>query len=500
MDSLVALVRAVYQRLRPGGGTAERSIKSGIWVSLINVLERAIQLGRVVILAAILVPADFGLLGIGLLVLAVLEQFSRLGIDEALIQKEESDVDRYLDTVLWLKIARGATISTIAFLLAPFAAQFFSEPRALDVIRALALVPLLKGFRNPGVVYFQKDLQFHKQFVLRISATAANFLVAVGYGIVQPTVWALVFGTITGAIVGTLISYPIHPYRPGLSLELQEVRDLLGYGKWLTAFSGILFINNQGDDAFVGWFLDSTALGFYQLGYRISNAPATEITHVIGSVLFPTYSELQNDVSALRSAFFQVFNLVSIIAFPMVVGMIVVAPPFVSLLWGAKWEPMIPIIQLLALFALGRALGSTGGPLFKAVGRPDLLTKTAVIDLVVVGILIYPATAKWGLVGTAAVMVLRPIASGAVIYYLILEIVETSWVRLFRTVSVPLLASLIMGSLVYTLRLNWPGESYPKLILLILFGVVSYSVIVLLFEKTIGIGLQEMLGIVKNNV
>jgi PST family polysaccharide transporter/lipopolysaccharide exporter len=172
------LVRAKHL-LIPKGDVAERAVKSGIWVTLINVFDRILQLVKLVVLARLLAPSDFGLMGIALLTLAGLRQFSKLGIDTALIQREEDNVDEYLNTAWSMKAIRGVVIAGVAFVLAPVAAQFFNELRATDVIRVIALSPLITGLQNPGVMYLRKNLEFHKQFVYTLSSTTTNITVAI---------------------------------------------------------------------------------------------------------------------------------------------------------------------------------------------------------------------------------------------------------------------------------------------------------------------------------
>ena len=137
----------IQRNLVPKGDITEQAVKSGIWVTLINVFDRILQLAKLAVLARLLAPSDFGLMGIALLTLATLEQFSQLGIDTALIQREEKRVDEYLNTAWSMKIVRGIVIAGIAFVTAPFAAQFFNEPRATDIIRVIALAPLIRGLK-----------------------------------------------------------------------------------------------------------------------------------------------------------------------------------------------------------------------------------------------------------------------------------------------------------------------------------------------------------------
>jgi len=188
-------------------------------------------------------------MGIALLMLAGLRQFSKLGIDTALIQREEDDVDEYLNTAWSMKAIRGVVIAGVAFVLAPVAAQFFNEPRATDIIRVIALSPLITGLQNPGVMYLRKNLEFHKQFVYTLSSIITNVTVAIGAAIVLQNVWALVYGSLAGSIMTLFVSYVIHRYRPRPEFHRVIATELFDYGKWILGSGVVLFLINQGDDA-----------------------------------------------------------------------------------------------------------------------------------------------------------------------------------------------------------------------------------------------------------
>jgi len=146
-----------------------------------------------------------------------------------------------------------------------------------------------------------------------------------------------------------IMSYVLHDYRPRIQFDFEKAKKMFNFGKWMF-FSAILgFLYDEGDNAFVGWFFSASILGYYQLSYRFSNAPATEVTHVISRVAFPTFSKMQDDISRLRQNYFRVVQISTIIAFPMAGGIIAIAPQFVMVVFGNQWVPMIPLIQALAI-------------------------------------------------------------------------------------------------------------------------------------------------------
>ena len=466
-----------------------------MWVGAMNFGGRGLQMVMMVILARVLTPRDFGLLGIALLTLGTLQQFSELGLEAAIIQREEKNVNEYLNTAWCLEVGRGVLLASICFFAAPYVASFFGEPRAIPLIQVIGLAPLLYGLRNPATIYFKKDLDFHKQFVYKLSGTVMNVSFAIGYAIIFESVWALVLGYVVGEATRLVVSYFIDGYRPRPTFDRMKVRELIGYGKWITGSSILYFLYNRGDDVIVGRVVDATALGFYQVAYEMSNAPATEITQVLSSVMFPAYSQLQDDLGALREAFFRTVRVTTFATFPLGVGIIVVTPPFVRTFLGAEWTPMTLTMQLLAIYGIQRALGATYGPVYKALGRPDFITKVSFLRVVLVAIFIYPMTVMYGIEGAALVTIGTALAVNLPInIYLVVGMVEATYGRLMREVSYPLFASIVMGCSVVLVRWSTTIQSSAvEFFLLVGIGVVSYVFLVAILDKTFDWGIERTL-------
>jgi lipopolysaccharide exporter len=311
----------------PGENLSQRAVRGGFWVFSLRIVQQLFNLARLIILARILAPHDFGLMGIALLTMATLETFSQTGFQAALIQKKE-DIKSHLDAAWTVLILRGFILFTILYLIAPYAATFFNAPEAKSIIQVIGFAILLQAFTNIGVIHFQKELEFNKEFIYQFAGTLADFIVAVSAVLILQNVWALVFGLLAGNAARFIVSYFIHPYRPHLSSDLGKAKELFGFGKWILGSSILVFLITQGDDIFVGKLLGATALGFYQLAYRISNMPATEITHVISQVSFPAYSKLQDNISNLREAYLKVLQVTAFLSFPIAGLIFVLAPDF----------------------------------------------------------------------------------------------------------------------------------------------------------------------------
>lgn len=494
LRALLARLKRGVAGLAPTGTILEQTAKSGVWMGLMNVFSRGLEILMIIVLANLLDPADFGLMGIALLVLSGLRNLSDLGLNAAVIQQRESNVDGYLDTMWVIELLRGLVLAGILVALAPVIGSVFSEPRATLVVRVIALSPLLMAIRNPGIVYFKKRLNFHMEFFYQMSGSVSRFVVSVGWALVSPTVWALVAGLIASECLKMLVSHVAHSYRPGLSFSRERARELINYGKWITGNSILYFLYGEGDDVVVGWLLSSTALGFYQTAYRLSNAPATEISQVIGGVMFPAFSTLQDDIAALREAYYRTLQVTMLVATPLAVGIFAVAEVFVATFMGRAWLPMVPAMRILAVYGLLRALGKTMGPLWKAIDRPDYKTKLALIRVPLLALLIVPVTSAYGIEGTAGLIVgvyIFPILPLDV--YLIVNSIEGSYRRFGRELAYPLVASGLMYAAVATVD-GWSSTGgVVEFVLLVVTGVLAYVAVAGLLALQFNWGVEENL-------
>nr|WP_256385566.1 lipopolysaccharide biosynthesis protein [Halorientalis sp. IM1011] len=463
-----------------------------MWMTLVTGIDRVAQLGLLIVLARFLSPHSFGLIGLGLLSLAVLQKGLRFGVDAALIQHESDDIDEYLDTALWLGLARGTLIAGAAYLLAPVAATAFDSGGLTDVIRILALSPLLTGMANPGAVYFRKDLAFDKQFVYRSSGTAAYVCVALGAVLVAANVWALVAGIVARSAARSVVSYVIHPYRPGFGFDGAAARELLEFGKWIFGSGLVLLVLNWGDDAVVGLLLGASSVGLYQLAFRLSNAPATEVSQVVSTVTFPAFSKLQDDPDRLRETYLRTLRVLAYVSLPVAVGIAAVADAFVRAFFGPEWFPMIDALRVLAVWGAMRSIVATIGPLFRAIGRPAYNTALQSLRMIVFLAVLLPATAAWGITGTAVALVVSAAVENPVAVVVVGRTLDARLSRFPRSLAVPLGASLSMGAVVVAVdRIGVVPSGPTGVAVLVTIGVAWYASVLGAVYRTSGLDVLE---------
>jgi PST family polysaccharide transporter/lipopolysaccharide exporter len=487
---------------RDGAATTTSTVVGSlIWAAGQNTLGRVIQLAMFVVLARLIGPHAIGVIGIVLLSINALRHLTNIGIHEALVQQPADDVDDYLDTAWVLGICRGLLITAAVFLAAPLLAGLFGAPAVTDLVRVAGLSPTIVALRNPGTVYFQKALDFRRLFVYRVTGDAVQCLVAVGYALLSPTAWSFVLGFLAGNVTRSALSYVIHDYRPRPRFDRDRASEIIDYGKWMTGNSILYFLYAEGDDAFVGWLLTPVALGYYQYAYKFSNAPATEISEVISSVLFPTFSKVQDDTPRLRDAFCKTLRLTAVIAFPMAFGIVVVAPSFVAGVLGEQWLAAVPAMQVLAIFGLSRAISKAIQPVWKAVGRPDYVTKISALRVLLIAVVIYPATATYGVVGTAvAVTAVSLVPILPLELHVVARTIEIGGARLASELAYPLAASLVMAGGTWYAAQTLALPAIARTIVLPVLGAVIYVPMVFLIDARFDWGVQRNLTAVIGSV
>ena len=368
-------------------------------------------------------------------------------------------------------------------------------PTTSLVIQLLGLSLVLASLSNIGTIYFKKELQFNKHFLLQISTALTNVIVTVVIAFLYRSVWALVCGILAASVLGCLAGYLLHPYRPKIHWDGRKASELWKFGKWILAGSVLGFLMTQGDDLFVAKFLGTTMLGFYLLAYKLSQAPATEITLVISQVTFPAFSKLQDDIPRLKAAYLKVLELTAFIAIPLAGLIFVFSREFVTLLFDEQWQPVIPVMQILAVRGIMHSVSATRGPIYRAVGQPKINTKLKVIRLVLLVILIYPLTARWGLVGTAWTIMLVSIIMQPFGWYLVIRIVKCGLWEMLRPIIFALAATAVMVGVISLSRHFLFAEiTYVSFFSLAVIGIAAYIVTVRICERFFGYTARSVLN------
>jgi len=482
--NIIKRTKNIFKKLSsPSESLSSRAVKGGFWVFSLRITDRIFQLARTIILARLLSPNDFGVFGIALLVLSTLDTFSQAGFQQALIQKK-GETRSYLDTAWTVGLIRGFIIAGVVFFLAKPATIFFKAPAAENILRIIGISIILQSLNNIAVLYFQKELQFHKFFKYQFLGTIADVTIAITFAFLLKSVWALVFGLVAGNLVRCIMSYVIEPYRPRFRFDRAQAKELFGFGRWILGSSILGFLLSQGDDIFVGKMLGATALGFYQVSYRIISLPATEITHVVSHVSFPAYSKIQRNLLKLRNAYSKIFQVCCLLSIFVTTIMFSLSYEITVVFLGEKWIAIVPVIQIFAFAGLIRALGATISPIFQAVGQPKVITQMQVAILISLAILIYPLTIKYGITGAAIASTCAALIPNFWFMQKLIKRLKYSTLQILREIGYPFIAGLITSLFIFILKYYLSNiNKIITLILLFLLGLLVFFLVNYFFTR-----------------
>ena len=306
---------------------------------------RAIGLVSVFILARLLTPADFGVVGLAMTAVALVETFSYLGMKQALLRMEKLERD-YYDTAWTIQLVMFCLLGLLLFAIAGPAAAFFQEPRVEAVVYALSLRFVMLGLVNIGVVEFERDFAFAQDLKMKASARIVSFFVTVGLALWLQSYWALVVGMILQSLVLTLLSYTMHPYRPRLSLARRA--ELLGVSLWI--FVGVLaqVFFTQVERIVVGRTADTGTVGAYSVSKDVANILTQEIAIALNRVTFVTTAR-SGEFSQQGARIARSLGGYAMMAAPMGLGLAAVAEFFIRVFLGDQWGAAVPLVAPIAI-------------------------------------------------------------------------------------------------------------------------------------------------------
>lgn len=432
-----------------GSPLAKRAAHSLSWKACEHIGTQVIFLVRLVILARLLVPEDFGLIAIGLSAIGVLRAVTELGLLPALVQRSNLDQDHY-DSAWTAGLLRGLVVCVLTVLCAPLIADLFAEPRATPIIQALALILLVEMTASIKLADLLRRVDFRPVAFVGLSQALVNTIAA---AVTAPTlgVWALVLGALSGAATHTVLSYIVAPYRPSFKVSRQHLFQLVRFGRWILLNGWIVVIGASLLRVIITRKLGVAELGLFFLASKLAFLPAIVASEVVGQVAFPLFARIKSDDKETTAAFQGLFSATFIIFAPACVLLIVVAPNLVDMLLGARWQGTAPMIQILAAASLFGLFGDAAAPLFQGRGAMGKLSSIELIQVLALLPLAWILVDLYGFIGVGYAYVIALAMSQALGIVFIERMLESPFqgiLALLSTVAVITAASGLLATLV----------------------------------------------------
>jgi O-antigen/teichoic acid export membrane protein len=470
----------------PYHSLAQKTVKGVMWSSLSFVASKGITFLTTIILARLLSPDNFGLMSMGLLAIGYLDTFGGFGVGTVVIYKQD-DVERNSNVAFTFGLIVNSVLGLIAFLVAPWVAAFFREPAVTEIVRALALTIVIWGFGSIHEARLEKDLKFRKSFIPDIGKTTAKGVVSIGLALLGFGVWSLVWGQIAAVVTATILLWIVNRWRPRLSLDLNVIRNLLGYSTHIILVLMMGVFQNNLDYLIIGRRYDAQELGFYTMAYRVPEMLVIYACSIFSRALFPAFSKIQNDADALRKAFLNTERYIALYTVPVGIGLALVTSAFVKTAYGSQWLPAISIMQVLCVYVVIYSFSYTAGDIYKAIGRPDILTKTSIADISVAIPMLWIG-ANYGVLYVAMAHLLSNIILTIVKLIVVKHLIQLRYRDIWHALQPAITAGLVMGVIVFATQLQLQALApILTLVILALVGAFSYAAALWIMNRSVAV-------------
>lgn len=462
----------------------KRSATRGIlWTYASRFSGKALVFISTLILARLLLREDFGVAGYALVVIALLETLSGLGIGPAIIYFK--DRPRARDTAFFLGLLAATLMLGLSWVGAPLVADFFRDERAIAVTRVLAFALPISALGNIHFALLEKQLLFGRKFIPDLANSVVKGASAIVFALSDFGAWSLILGQLLGTTASVVAVWIVMPWRPRWRFDPALARGLLDYGSKIVTVGVLGFLVANLGNFLVGRFLGAALLGVYVLALRIPEVLVKESALIFNKVLFPVMSQIREDTASLSRGYLALMRYLTLIATPLGLGLSAIADPFVLALLSDKWSDMIPVMQLSAVYTLLLSLGFNAGTVFKAIGRPGLIIWLSLARLA----LLFPLL-LWAVKGQASLVAVAWVHVGVVLVHLIASLVivgrllDLSLAALGRALWPSLAAGVVMyASVVGVVAVLADAGPWPQLVAGIATGAVVYLTLIWLWQR-----------------
>ena len=452
-----------------------RILRSSLWVALGYGGKQLLQFCSMLVLVRLLEPSAFGLMALVWVVLFVFDALQESGLGSAFIYRRD-DIKHAAGTAAVFAAISGTALYACCFLAAPVAAHLFRAPELTDVLRVSALTLILKGVSVVPSAILERELDFRARANIDLIAATVQVGVSIGLATSGAGVWSLVAGILTSAAITALMYWWLTPWRPSLGLaSWGMLRELLHYGRFITAGNLLVLVNNTVDNVLVGRMLGTTQLGFYAVTFRLATMPDDVIGYIVGRVMFPVYSRLQDDSATFRRVYLQNLQRIALLALPASIGLIVAAEPIVLALLGSGWTEVVTPLRILGAYALIRVFAAPSGDVFRGAGRPHLIPAFLLPGTLLTVALLLVLVPRLDLNGAALSMLIVTCSIGTPMFITTMRLLGVRFGELARALAPSFAcAGILAVVLVALLPLADTLPPVAALVLMVGVGAVSY--------------------------
>lgn len=462
-----------------------RAVKRGIgWVAAERLALQTLNLATTVVLARILMPQDYGIMGIVVFFTDLATTLVSFGFGMALIQRESITEDHLsamflmtlgINSVLWI----GLTLTS------PLIGAHFGQPLVGKVLALMATNFLIRVLGTCPYSILRRRMDFRPITIGSILDQVVRLGVAVILGFRGYGVWSLAWGELAGALTEKIFLIWASGWRPRFRTTRSAINDLFGYGLGISFKSSLIYLTENGDNYVVGKWLGPAALGFYEKAYNLMNLPVRELGARATTVLFPVFSRIHQEVGRFRLAYRKTMLSLSLVSYPVFVSLVVLAPQIIQIVYGPRWISTVLPFQILCIAGLPRMLTQIASSVINAVGSvgPEVKRRGVILVLLLGGAMV---GSRWGIVGVATAVTLVNVVSALVILILLVRVCPITPGDIFRPQWIPFAGAVALAAAERTTQFITSDHlslgPFPVFALSSVGGTIAYAAVVLMLR------------------
>jgi PST family polysaccharide transporter len=466
----------------------KKTILGVIWAGFGSIGSQAIHYIVLLLLAWLLEPADFGLLGIAMMFILFTQAITELGFGAAIIQHPEIK-EPGLSTAFWANLAIGIVLGVITYFGAEVITGFIGDVKAAPLLEVLAVIFPITAVAVVPRALLEKQLEFRQLTTCDFASEVAFGITGISMALLGYGVWSLVGAAIAQRLFNSIALFLIIKWRPKVKFSYDSMQSLIHFG----GFAMIASLLNKGvaniDYFVIGRWLGTEALGFYTLAFQLSVVPERRVIAVIQRVVFPAFSVVQDNLKRLTSGFKESLRYLFVALSALCFFGVILAPWFIEALYSDKWQATIVPLQILAVagFFYGFEVSEM---VFYAVGKPQL--RIWIIGLRMCLFMVFAITfgVSNGIVGIALSLTLSVAIASIVSLFLVAKVTYTRWVEFLQPIWPSVLSAIVASILVLAIMflLRTVIEDVSPWIILISSGLTLvglYSIMIVMTYPTI---------------
>jgi O-antigen/teichoic acid export membrane protein len=445
------------------------------------------QLSQVIIsaiLARLLAPSDFGLLALTTVFTGFAMIFGDMGVSYALIQKQDVE-DKHWSSAFWLNIFLGCFLSIFFIVFAGIIARFLNCPESKALLQVMSLNFVLAAFTIIPQAMLMKSMDFKHLMFRDIVSTVLAGVIGIMAALWGGGVWSLVYQLLSFTIVNNLLLWSFCRWRPKLFFSWEHLKSIFNFSLNMTGFQVINYLSRNTDQLLIGKFLGPGLLGYYSLAYKLMLMPLQNISWTISRVAFPAFSQIQHDRVKLLENYAKMVRAISLMTFPLMVFVFIIAPELVLVIYGEKWGVSADLLRILCLCGMAQSVTTTVGTVYQSIGKIDIQLRMSIANTVLVVVAIMLGI-KHGVYGVALAYSLFAVMWGFFSMYVVSRILNFNFPKfLWANFRESFLIAIVLLLIAVAIKKVLPGGVMLNLATLSIVALTTYWVCLFLFKLVV---------------